>query len=104
MKKTRETKSLTQFGTYGFLTTLMAAQIAMAPRLFADTLENKVDRGGVDTKKSARSVKRDLKKKGREVTGQDNTYDDMKDEVKDAGKNVKDETQYQGRKIERQAE
>jgi len=93
-----KSKSLTAFGTYGFLSMLMAAQIATA-----NTVDN-ADRTTVDAKKSARSVKRDMKKAGRKVTGQDSTYDDVKDEVQDAGRNVGDEAAYHNRKIKRKAE
>lgn len=94
-----KTKSLTAFGTYGFLSLMMAAQIAAA----TSAVDN-ADRATVDAKKSARSVKRDMKKAGRKVTGQDNTYDDVKDEVQDAGKNLGDEAAYHNRKIKRKAE
>ncbi len=95
-------KSLTKFGTYGFLSALLAAQVATSPALFADgSLADKADRAGVDAKKTGRAMKRDAKKAGRQATGQDNAWDDAKDSVGDAGKNVKDEVDYQKRKSDR---
>src|SRR5262249_13910932 len=99
-ERTSKMKSLTRFGTYGFLSALLAAQMAMAPSLRADDAKTKVDRARVDARKSARAVKRDVKKGARKATGQDNTYDDVKDEVKDAGKNVKDEVEHQAEKLD----
>ena len=96
--------SLTRFGTYGFLSALMAAQLATSPRAFADSAADSVDRAKKDVKKSSRSLKRDLKKTGRKVTGQENTWDDGKDEVKDAGANVKDEAEFQKNKLKRKSE
>ena len=55
-------KSLTAFGTYGFLSLMMAAQVAASSQSFASGLANDADRAGVDTKKAARTVKRDVKK------------------------------------------
>lgn len=94
-------RPLTKYGTYGFLTALVVAQIAMSPALFADDVQDKIDRAGVDAKKSGRSIKRDVKKGARKATGQDNAYDDVKDSAKDAGRNAKDELELQKRKIER---
>ncbi len=101
MNETKQYKvktSLTKFGTYGFMSALLATQIGLAPNLFADTADD-LNRAELDTKKSARSAKRDLKKAGRKVTGQDSKYDDVKDEVKDAGRNAKDEVNYQTEKL-----
>ncbi len=86
--------SLTQFGTYGFMSALLAIQVASAPRSFADDLKDKANRAGLDAKKSARAMKRDVKKGARKATGQESTYESAKDEVKDAGKNVKDEAEH----------
>ncbi len=93
-------KSLTRFGTYGFLSALLAAQMGLAPNLNADDTATKIDRAKVDAKKSARSMKRDIKKGARKATGQDNAYDDAKDEVKDAGRNLKDEAEHQADKLD----
>lgn len=95
-----EPRSLSTFGTYGFLSVLVAAQIAASPLLFA-VAPDRLDRALVDAKKSARAVKRDIKKNARKATGQENTWETVKDEVSDAGKNIKDEAKYQKRKIQR---
>jgi hypothetical protein len=97
----RTVKSLTAFGTYGFLSVLIAAQMAASPSLFAAGLADKADRAGVDAKKSARSVKRDVTKAARKATGQDNAWDDLKDKASDVGANIKDEADYHTRKIQR---
>ncbi len=86
-----------KFGTIGFLSMVLAAQLALA-----DSAVNNADRAAVDAKKSARSAKRDLKKAGRKVTGQSSTYDDVKDSTKDAVKNTRDEAALQKRRIERE--
>ena len=91
-------KSLAKYGTYGFLSTLMATQLAIAPRVFAS---ESADRAQLDAKKPARSMRRDLKKSGRKVTGQENSWDDAKDELKDGASNAKDEAHYQARKLQR---
>lgn len=83
------------------MSALLATQIGLAPQLFADTATS-TDRANVDAKKSARAAKRDFKKAGRKVTGQENRYDDVKDEVRDAGKNVKDEAGHQADKIKKE--
>ena len=93
-------KSLTRYGTYGFMSALIATQLAVYPRLFADTAE-KVDRAKVDSKKSGRALRRDLKKAGRKATGQENSYDDVKDEVKDGVSNTRDEVNHQAKKLEK---
>ena len=80
------------------MSALLATQIGLMPNLFADA-ENSIDRAKVDTKKSARSAKRDFKKAGRKVTGQDSKYDDVKDEVKDGAANIKDEANHQVKKV-----
>lgn len=89
-----------RFGTYGFLSALLAVQLGVAPDLHAAV---NGERAKVDAKKSARSVKRDLKKTGRKITGQDNAWDDAKDEARDAGKNIKDETDYHAKKLQKKA-
>lgn len=81
-------KTFVKFGTYGFLSCMLAAQLGSVSA-FADE-----DRALLDAKKSGRSLKRDVKKGVRKATGQDNTYDDVKDEVKDAKENVKDEVNH----------
>lgn len=52
-------RSLTRFGTYGFMSVLLAAQMAASPQLFANASE-KSDRRA-DSKKATRVQKRDLK-------------------------------------------
>jgi hypothetical protein len=94
-------KSLTKFGTYGFLSALIATQMTTPSALLASELSDKADRAGVDAKKSVRSMKQDIKKGARKATGQDNTWDDVKDEASDAGSNIKDEANYQKRKLKR---
>ena len=94
-------KSLFQYGTYGFLSALMATEIAIAPRVFAGNAGDAADKAKVDATKSSRSARRDLKKAGGKVTGQKNSYDDAKEGVKDGANNVKDEAQYQARKLKR---
>lgn len=93
-------KSLTQFGTYGFLTLMMAAQLGNSA-LGKEKLADKADRAAVDTKKSAREMKKDLKKAGRKVTGQENSWDNVKDSVGTAAENTKDEVKLQARKAKR---
>lgn len=93
-------KSLTKYGTKGFLSAMLAMQLGMPYAHGADEAEVKLDRAKVDAKKSFRSAKRDVKKAGRKATGQDNTYDDVKDQVKDAGSNLKDEANHQKKKVE----
>ena len=92
-------KSLTRFGTYGFLSTLLATQFALAPRSFGDSAQNNLDRAKIDAKRTARSAKRDLKKTGRKVTGEESKWKDVKDETADAARNTKDEVKHQTDKI-----
>ena len=94
-------KSLTAFGTYGFLSAIIAAQMAASSLLAAKGLPDEVDRAGVDTKKAARSVKREVKKDVRKATGRGSVWEDAKDKASDTLSNIKDETNYQKRKIER---
>lgn len=94
-------ESLKRFGSYGFLSTMLALQLAAMPSYGKDTIEDKAKRGALDTKKSARAIKRDAKKAGRKITGQENAWEDTKDEVSDAAKNLKDETKYQAKKAKR---
>jgi ribosome recycling factor len=89
-------KSVVKFGTYGFLSCMLAAQLGSLSAL-ADA-----DRAVVDAKKSARSMKRDVKKGVRKATGQDNAWDDAKDEAHDAVENLKDEASYHKKKIEKE--
>ena len=89
--------SLTKFGTYGFLSLAIASQLAMAGTNTAD----KADRAATDVKKNARSVKRDAKKAGRKVTGNESVVKDGKDKISDMGKDVKDEAKVQNRKAKR---
>jgi hypothetical protein len=98
----RRGASYANFGTYGFLSMLLATQMAATPSLFADeSAATKVDRAGTDAKKSGRALKRDIKKGARDATGQGSTYEDMKDGAKDAVNNVQDEAGFQKRKAER---
>ncbi len=92
---------LKRFGSYGFLSAMLALQLSSLSAFGNDTAKEKAERGLIDAKKSGRSVKRDLKKAGRKITGQDNAWDDTKDAVSDAGKNVKDEAKFQGKKAKR---
>ncbi len=92
-------KSLTRFGTYGFLSTILAAQLALAPSGFGDSAQNNLDRAKLDVKKTARSAKRDLKKAGRNVTGQESKWKDFKDEAADAARNTQDEVKHEADKI-----
>jgi hypothetical protein len=94
-------KSITAFGTYGFLSVLIAAQMAASPSLFATGLAEKADRAGTGMKKSARSMKRDIKKTARKATGQDNAWDDVKDKASDSANNLKDEAHFHQRQIQR---
>lgn len=93
--------SLKRFGSYGFLSTMLAIQIAALPSYGNENLEDKTRRGALDAKKSARSVKRDIKKTGRKITGQENAWEDTKDSLSDAGKNIKDEANFQAKKAKR---
>lgn|GEM_PF-6199920 len=98
----KRSASYTKFGTYGFLSMLLATQMAATPALFADeSAATKVDRAGKDAKKSGRALKRDVKKGARDATGQGSTYEDVKDGAGDAVGNVKDEAGFQKRKAER---
>lgn len=81
-------KSLTRFGTYGFLCALIAAEVALVPRAFAS---NKVDDTVVEAKKDARSARRKVRKNVRKATGNDSVVEDAKDATKDAVENTKDE-------------
>lgn len=45
-------KSLTRYGTYGFMSALMASQIALAPQLFAS---DRLQRQKMNAKKVAKS-------------------------------------------------
>ena len=86
--------SLTRFGSYGFLAALLSAQFAMFPgRACGDT-----DREALDAKKAGRAMKRDFKKGTRKATGQDNVWEDTKDETSDAAKNARDEVRYHAKK------
>jgi hypothetical protein len=93
----------TRFGTYGFMSMMLAAQLAALPAKAADQAANSADRATVDVKKGARDIKRDAKKAGRDVTGNHSTWQDTKDSVGDAAKDVKDEAGYTKRKVERKA-
>ncbi len=95
--------TLKQYGSYGFLCSIIAMQLSMSA-IAGDTMGDKARRTGLDIKKSARSAKRDVKKTGRKITGQDSAWDDAKDSVKDAGKNIKDEAKYHTEKAKRHAE
>jgi hypothetical protein len=87
----------TRYGTYGFMSLILASQMAFVTATkAADT-----DRVMVDAKKNARSVKRSVKKTGRNLTGQGSTWKDVGDEVKDAGKNLKDEANYAKKKVKK---
>jgi hypothetical protein len=96
-------RNLTRFGTYGFMSVILAAQMLSVQGL-ADSVADKSDRAWTDTKKSARSVKRDAKKAGRKVTGQESKWENFKDSAEDTGKDFKDEAKHQKRKLERKAE
>ena len=80
-------KSFFKYGTYGFMSMLLFSQLAMADK----TVGEKIDRTALDAKKSARSIKRDVKKAGRSVTGKGSVWKDVKDEASDGIKNTKDE-------------
>ena len=95
-------RSLTVFGTYGFLSLIMAAQVAASSSSFAAGLADDADRAGVDTKKAGRTVKRDVKKDVRKATGQNDVWEDTKDKTSDTVSNLKDEAKYQKRKLQRQ--
>ena len=94
-------RSLTSYGTYGFLAAVIALQMAISANLARADVADKADRTTLDAKKSSRSFKRDVKKGARKATGHDNTWDDVKDSASDTGKNLKDEAGYQKRKLER---
>lgn len=93
---------LTRYGSKGFLSLMLAAQIAAIPSI-ADTAADKADRAGTDVKKSARSLKNEAKEAGRDLTGQGSTWENVKDDVKDGARDAKDEANYQKRKAERKA-
>jgi len=52
--------NLTKFGTYGFMSMLLAAQMATAPKLFADRLVEKSDKKRQDIK--TKSIKETAKR------------------------------------------
>lgn len=89
-----------KYGTYGFLSVVLAAQLALATVVYAD-VQDEAERAKVDAKKSGRALKRDIKKGARKATGQDNAYDDVKDGAKDAGKNAQDELELQKNKLKK---
>ena len=84
-------RSITHFGTYGFMALLLAAQTGATA--FGS------DRTVVDAKKTGRSVKRDLKKTGRKITGKQSKWEDVKDSAHDAKDNTKDEVKHQAKKL-----
>ena len=90
---------LTRFGTYGFLCAVLASQLSL-PALSASENEVQADRAWVNTKKSARAVKRDVKKTGRDMTGHGSTVKDFKDKAHDAVSNTKDEFHHAKKRAE----
>ena len=58
-KKGDNMKSLTRYGTYGFMSALITAQVAMAPRLFAG---ERLERQKLNVKKVAKSTVKNLKR------------------------------------------
>ena len=97
-RNSKRTRSLTHFGTYGFLSLMLSAQMA-----FADVAD-KVDRARVNNKENTRSEHTDLKKTVRKVKGKSSKVQDVKDRVSDARKDSQDEIHYGERKAKREAE
>lgn len=87
-----------RYGTYGFLSLMMSAQLALIPSALAG---EKADRAMLDAKKSARTAKRKVNKTARGITGQGNTWKDMKEEVSDGAKNAKDELNHAAKKVKK---
>lgn len=88
-----------KFGTYGFLATMLAAQMASISVANSSTA-NEIDRKVVDAKKSGRAVRRDVKKAGRKMTGQDSKVEDFKDSAGDTVENAKDEIDHAKKQAE----
>ncbi len=92
---TKKVTPLTRFGTYGFLSMILASQVALANNV-GDTAEH----GVMDAKKDARTARRELKKSVRKVTGNQSTYENVKDKTKDTVENTKDELKHEKHKAE----
>ena len=86
-------RPIAKFGTYGFLCSLIAAQMSVVTLAATDAAVD-ADRTLVDAKKSGRSVKRDVKKGARKMTGKDSKIEDTKDAAGDAVNNTKDEINH----------
>lgn len=86
-----KSKSLTRFGTYGFLCALIAAEMTLVPKSYADDVGKKADEAVVEAKKEGRAVRRKVKKQVRKATGNDSVVEDVKDAAKDGVQNTKDE-------------
>jgi hypothetical protein len=86
-------RPIAKFGTYGFLCSLVAMQMSAVSLANSDAA-NDADRAVVDAKKSGRSVKRDVKKGVRKMTGKESKVEDLKDSAGDAVDNTKDEINH----------
>ncbi len=86
-------RPIAKFGTYGFLCSLVAMQMSVVSVANSDAA-NDADRALVDAKKSGRSVKRDVKKGARKMTGKESKVEDVKDSAHDAVENTKDEVDH----------
>lgn len=97
-----KTTTLTRFGSYGFLSLMMAAQLAVGED--ASTRAEKADKAWRETKKGARAVGSDVKKTARDATGNGSHVEDARDEMEDTAENVKDDARHFQKKAERRAD